>query len=256
MGAQQGGLLAIGILQETSQGIVKISCKSPEIAFVSNSPRKHRQGLGNETAPWNVAWMQITSQYLSRLLPPSHSLESSSSKVICAGPCCQISARKAVKFVNLDFPSVFQTPIKYKSIFPEITPLFVWRYSTLHSAPLSYHSQPFTLTDNHPICTVFYMVTNLTLRSTSFQPPTHKGPSENSLLCSTSPVFDVAGEVDLSTLSKGSWEMKSLPLHVSVNWHQRRGLSTLQQGLNDNATEVKDSVPYNQSPFGTILLLL
>ena len=256
MGAQQGGLLAIGILQETSQGIVKISCKSPEIAFVSNSPRKHRQGLGKETAPWNVACMQITSQSLSRLLPPSHSLESSSSKVICAGPCCQISARKAVKFVNLDFPSVFQTPIKYKSILPEITPLFVWRYSTLHSAPLSYHSQPFTLTDNHPICTVFYMATNLTLRSTSFQPPTHKGPSENSLLCSTSPVFDVAGEVDLSTLSKGSWEMKSLPPHVSVNWHVRRGLSTLQQGLSDNATEVKDSVPYNQSPFGTILLLL
>ena len=184
MGAKQGGLLAIHILQETSQGRVKISCKSPEIAFVSNSPRKHRQGLGKETAPWNVACMQITSQSLSRLLPPSHSLESSSSKVICAGPCCQISARKAVKFVNLDFPSVFQTPIKYKSIFPEITPLFVWRYSTLHSAPLSYHSQPFTLTDNHPICTVFYMATNLTLRSTSFQPPTHKGPSENSLLCS------------------------------------------------------------------------
>ena len=137
MGAQQGGLLAIHILQETSQGIVKISCKSPEIAFVSNSPRKHRQGLGNETAPWNVAWMQITSQYLSRLLPPSHSIESSSSKVICAGPCCQISASKAVKFVNLDFPSVFQTPIKYKSILLEITPLFVWRYSTLHRVPLS-----------------------------------------------------------------------------------------------------------------------
>ena len=208
MGAQQGGLLATDILPETSQGRVKISCKSPEIAFVSNSPRKHRQGLGKETAPWNVACMQITSQSLSRLLPPSHSLESSSSKVICAGPCCQISARKAVKFVNLDFPSVFQTPIKYKSIFPEITPLFVWRYSTLHSAPLSYHSQPFTLTDNHPICTVFYMVTNLTLRSTSFQPPTHKGPSENSLLCSTPHVWDqvceVAGEVDFSTLSKGS----------------------------------------------------
>ncbi len=37
--------------------------------------------------------------------------------------------------------------------------------------------------------------------------------------------------------------MKSLTLHVSVNWHLRRGLSTLQQGLNDNATEFKDSVP-------------
>ena len=87
------------------------------------------------------------------------------------------------------------------------------------------------------------MVTDLTPRSTSFQPPTHKGPSENSLLCSTSPVFDVAGEVDLSTLSKGSWEMKSLTLHVSVKWHLRRGPSTLQQGLNDSGTEFKDSVP-------------
>ena len=102
-------------------------------------------------------------------------------------------------------PSVFQTPIKNDSIFPKITPLFVWRYSTLHSVPLSYPCQPFTLTDNHPICTAFYMVTDLTPRSTSFQPPTHKGPSENSLLCSTPHVCDqvceVAGEVDLSTLS-------------------------------------------------------
>ena len=232
------------------------------MAFVSNSPGNTDQGLGMTLCPgmWLVSKSHLSlslslSHSLSRLLPPSHSLESSSSKVICAGPCCQISARKAVKFVNLDFPSVFQTPIKYKSILPEITPLFVWRYSTLHSAPLSYHSQPFTLTDNHPICTVFYMVTNLTLRSTSFQPPTHKGPSENSLLCSTSPVFDVAGEVDLSTLSKGSWEMKSLTLHVSMNWHIMSGLSTFQQGLNGNGTDFKDSVPLNQSPFGTILLL-
>ena len=187
------------------------------------------------------------SHSLSRLLPPSHALESSSSKVICAGPGWHISARRAVKFFHQDFPSVFQTPIKYESIFPEITPLFVWRYSTLHSVPLSYPCQPFTLTDNHPICTAFYMVTDLTPRSTSFQPPTHKGPSENSLICSTPHVCDqvceVAGEVDLSTLSKGRWDMKSRTLHVSVKWHLRRGLSTLQQGLNDNGTEFKDSVP-------------
>ena len=31
--------------------------------------------------------------------------------------------------------------------------------------------------------------------------------------------------------------MKSLTLHVSVKWHLQRGLSTLQQGLNDNGTE-------------------
>ena len=148
------------------------------------------------------------SHSFSRLLPPSHALKSSSSKVICAGPGWHISARRAVKFFNQDFPTVFQNPIKYKSIFPEIIPLFVWRHSTLHSVPLSYHCQPFTLTVHHPICTAFYMVTVLTPRSTSVQPPTHKGPSENSLLCSTPHVWDqvceVAGEVDFSTLSKGS----------------------------------------------------
>ena len=37
--------------------------------------------------------------------------------------------------------------------------------------------------------------------------------------------------------------MKSLTLHVSVNWHLRRCLSTLEQGLNDNRTEFKDSCP-------------
>ena len=104
------------------------------------------------------------------------------------------------------------------------------------------------------------MATYFILRSTHFQPPTHKGPSENSLICSTPHVCDqvceVAGEVDLSTLSKGRWDMKSRTLHVSVKWHLRRGLSTLQQGLNDNATDFKYSVPSNQSPFGTILLLL
>ena len=144
------------------------------------------------------------SHSLSRLPPPSHSLESSSSKLICAGPGLPFPSRRAVNFFHQDFPSVFQTPIKYDSIFPEITPLFVWRYSTLHSVPLSYHCQPFTMTDDHPICTAFYMVTDLSHRLTSFPPPTHKGPSENSLICSTTHVFEVAGEVDLSTLSKGS----------------------------------------------------
>ena len=185
MGAKHGGLLAIDVLLEKGQERVKISCKSPDIAFVSNSPRKHRQGLGNETVPWNVACIQISSLSLSRLLPPSHSLESSSAKVICAGPGWQISARRAVKFFNRDFPSVFQTPINYKFFSQEVTPLLVWRYFTLHRAPIPYHSQPFTLTDNHPISTAFYMVTDLTPRSTSFQPPTHKGPNENSLICNT-----------------------------------------------------------------------
>ena len=142
MGATQGGLLATDIFLETGQERVKISCKRPDIAFVSDSPRNHRQGHGHETVPWNVASIQISSLSLSltlslslslpgsRLLPPSHSLKSYASKVICAGPGWHISARRAVKFFNQDFPSVFQTPIKYKSISPEITPLFLWRYST------------------------------------------------------------------------------------------------------------------------------
>ena len=127
MGAKHGGLLAIDVLLETGQERVKISCKSPFVAFVSNTPRKHRQGLGNEIVLWNVACIQMSSVTLSlsrslslslplcRLLPPSHALESSSSKVICAGPGWHTSARRAVKFFHQVFPSVFQTPIKYKT---------------------------------------------------------------------------------------------------------------------------------------------
>ena len=161
MGAKHGGLLAIDIHLEKGQERVKISCKGPDIAFLSNSPWKHREGLGNETVPWKGLYPNLISlsHSLSGLLPPSHSLESSSSKVICAGPGWHISVRRAFNFFHQDFPSVFQIPIKYESSFPEITPLFVWRYSTLHSVPLSYPCQPFTLTDNHPICTAFYMVT-------------------------------------------------------------------------------------------------
>ena len=91
------------------------------------------------------------------------------------------------------------------------------------------------------------MVPDLIPRSTSFQPSTHKGPSENSLICSTPHVCDqvceVAGAVVLSTLSKGIWDMKSLTLHVSVNWHVRRGPSPLQHGLNANGSEFIYSVP-------------
>ena len=75
MGAKQGGLLATDIFLETGQERVKISCKSPDRAFVSNSPRKHRQGLGNEIVPWNMACIQISSLSLSL----SRSLSASSS---------------------------------------------------------------------------------------------------------------------------------------------------------------------------------
>ena len=65
MGAKQGGLLATDIFLETGQERVKISGKSPERAFVSHSPRKQSEGLGNETEPWNVACIQISSLSLS-----------------------------------------------------------------------------------------------------------------------------------------------------------------------------------------------
>ena len=65
MGAKQGGLLATDIFLETGQERVKISGKSPERAFVSNSPRKQSEGLGNETEPWNVACIQISSLSLT-----------------------------------------------------------------------------------------------------------------------------------------------------------------------------------------------
>jgi len=102
MGALQVGLLPTDLFLETGQERVKISCKSPDIAFVFNSPQKYRQVLGNEIVPWNVACIQISlslSLYLSLIFfLPSHSLQSSSSKVICAGPGWPISARRAVKF--------------------------------------------------------------------------------------------------------------------------------------------------------------
>ena len=65
MAAKQGGLLATDIFLETGQERVKISCQSPYVAFVSNSPRKHTQGLGKEIVPWNVACIQISSLSLS-----------------------------------------------------------------------------------------------------------------------------------------------------------------------------------------------
>ena len=65
MGSKQGGLLATHLVLETGQERVKISCQSPNIAFVSNSLLKHRQGLGKEILPWNVASIQISSLSLS-----------------------------------------------------------------------------------------------------------------------------------------------------------------------------------------------
>ena len=74
MGAQQGEQLATDIFLETGQERVKISGKSPDIAFVSNSTRKHRQGIGIDILPWNVASIQISSLSLSLSLSLTLSL--------------------------------------------------------------------------------------------------------------------------------------------------------------------------------------
>ena len=79
MGAQQAGLLATDIFREIGQERGKISCKCPDIAFVSKSPWKHRQGLGNEIVLWNVACIQISSLSLSLYLSLSLSRSASSS---------------------------------------------------------------------------------------------------------------------------------------------------------------------------------
>ena len=67
-GAKQGVLFATDVFLETCQERVKFSCKNPDIAFGSNSARKHRQGLGKEIVPWNVASIQISSLSLSLTL--------------------------------------------------------------------------------------------------------------------------------------------------------------------------------------------
>ena len=117
MGAKQGELLATDIFLETGQEGVKISCKSPDIAFVSNSTRRHRQGLGNDILPWNVASIQISSLSLSLTLSlgffllhmlsnPPHPTFSVLVQVGISQPGKQSNFKQ-------DFPPLFQTPIKY-----------------------------------------------------------------------------------------------------------------------------------------------
>jgi len=140
MGAPQVGLLPTDLFLETGQERVKISCKSPDIAFVFNSPQKYRQGLGNEIVPWNVACIHISlslSLSISHLLPPF----TFSPILLIQGYLCwsrlAYLSQGSSQILYQVVPSVFQTPIKNDSIFPKITPLFVWRYSTLHRVPLS-----------------------------------------------------------------------------------------------------------------------
>ena len=44
--------------------------------------------------------------------------------------------------------------------------------------------------------------------------------------------------------------------HVSLNWHPKTSLSTLDKSLADNGPECKFSVTQNQSLFGTLLIIL
>ena len=64
------------------------------------------------------------------------------------------------------------------------------------------------------------------------------------------------GAVNLWARAWGIWEMKSVTLHASGNWHLNTGVSTLEQSLADNWPECKFSVLQNQSLFGTLFILL
>ena len=138
------------------------------MAFVSNSPGNTDQGLGMTLCPGMWLVSKSLSLSLSHLLSPF----TFSPILLIQGYLCWSTlaylSQESSQILYQVVPSVFQTPIKNDSIFPKITPLFVWRYSTSRMVPLSYPCQPFTLTHNHPICTAFYMVTDLTPRSTFF----------------------------------------------------------------------------------------
>ena len=64
------------------------------------------------------------------------------------------------------------------------------------------------------------------------------------------------GVVYLCTLACGTWEMKSVSLHISVISHLNTSQGTLEQALADHRPEGKCSVTLNQSLFGTLLILL
>ena len=85
--------------------------------------------------------------------------------LIQGGLCCSRLAylsQESTQIFSQDIPSVFQTPTNMKAFFL-LTPRFVWRYTNLHSVPLSYNCHTFTLTDNHPNCTALYMVVHIWL---------------------------------------------------------------------------------------------
>jgi len=82
MADKQGGLLATNIFLETGQEQVKISCKWPDTAFVSNSPRKHTQGIWKEIVRWNVACIEISCLSLSLSLSLSASSSFTFSRIL------------------------------------------------------------------------------------------------------------------------------------------------------------------------------
>ena len=119
---------------------------------------KHRHLLGTEIVPWTVAWINISflslslflspslslsilslshSLSLSLLLPSLLSLKSSCLCPIltCGDPGINISARISLQVFTQHVTSVFQSPIKYTSGGPKITPLYVQRHSNLAILP-------------------------------------------------------------------------------------------------------------------------
>ena len=64
------------------------------------------------------------------------------------------------------------------------------------------------------------------------------------------------GELDFKAHDGGIQEMRSVTLHVSVNWHPNTSLSTLEQGLADNGPENNFSVTQIQSLFATLLIFV
>ena len=65
-----------------------------------------------------------------------------------------------------------------------------------------------------------------------------------------------AGEVFICNCAWCIWQMKSVPLHVSLNLHSNTGLSNIDQGMADNGPECKVSVTQIQSIYATVHIFI
>ena len=112
---------------------MNISCKSPEILdtmwpLFLIVPGKRDKGLGIKLCPgmWLVSKSHL-SLSLSLYLSASSSFTFSRILLIQGYLCWSRLAylsQESSQIFNQDFPSVFQTPIKYESFFHEITIFF------------------------------------------------------------------------------------------------------------------------------------